>query len=444
MILDKYYEYYKNEIDFNSFQLLGNEPEPLLLLLRLWCNESFSFNGNALSFSNKPTVFQNSVVITTETPLLDKFKKNDKLSMYFNQNRYRSRIGGDVQVYTNESEQSTWIRWEHGVDVIELNLIVAEILPVLLPWIYRKEEVYKRRELLATFACGSYHLRAKAIEYELEEIIDKLDLERELHMEQFKTFEDVLIKQEKEELQCKIFSHKEILNQRLKEVARLSTELARLENQLKLIRQNKEYLISPIADLREFLDTVRDEVKITHFDSTQLRLRFQTRLENFDITHYESYVLNSNGSSYLFGGTACSYQPELLKKLYRAIFETKKIKIYMVSEIQIDLTDGTCTNYTNSSQAPRWYIKHPHMSEHIFCINETISQVAQYIAKRNYVAVVNCLLYTARQFTISDPVPGMTFRDQLFNLKCCNMPNGERMSAEEAMNYIEKHEKEFE
>lgn len=444
MILDKYYEYYKSEIDFASFQSLGNGAESLLLLLRLWCNESFSFNGKALSLSYKPTVLQNSIVITTEAPLLNKFTKNDKLSMYFNQNRYSSKIKGDVQIYTNESEQSTWIRWSNGVDVIELYFIVVEILPVLLPWIYRQEEIHKRRELLATFACGSHELRAKAIEYELEEIIDKLDLEHELYMEQFKTFEDVIIKQEKDELQYKIFRRKEILNTMLKEIARSSTELAKLENDLKLIRQNKEYLISPITDLREFLDTVKDEVKITHFDSTRLRLRFQTRLENFDITHYESYVLNSNGSSYLFDGAARRHSPESLKKLYKAIFETKKIKIYMVSEIQIDLTDGTCTNYTDLSQAPKWYIKHPHMSDGLFCINETITQVTQYIAKRNYIAVVNCLLYTARQFTISDPIPGGIFRDQLFNLICCNMPNGARMTAKEAMSYIEEYEKEFE
>lgn len=453
MELRKYKNHFENEIDFESFSAFGDMVAKLLILFKLKCEANLKVEEQRLRVVNNPSEepFGNCIIIDGAEVYASEESLKADISAFLNSEKHAEAFKSKVTVYVDEEKKITQIMSENkDLEISYMNnKLIGLILSRLVPWHFntiKKDDPNQDRPGLKSdvFAMISELTSSndESLEKMLMEEIRARDIDNDIFMKDLEALGAKIMERKRSGIVSRLSENRSMIQDHIREIARLSERIRDDEFNIKAIELGEADVKQPIIDVMNLVKNSPEDIVIDDLQDSWLKLSFRVPMDNFEFDEYQSYVVDNHGGSYFFHGAAGDYDRDSLRKLYKAIFDTRKLKVYFNSGMKINLENGSLEKHTSSYPVDRC-MNHPHLDMGYFCTGNTSSFVAQYVAENALAEAITLVIQSARQFSICDTTIGQKFISGIFKHDCIEMPNGEYMNADKAMKYIKNHKEEF-
>lgn len=433
--------FFDDEIHIDSFSSLDSFCLEFIVLCKLKCgniNLKHEDSQLKLYYYRVPEEnTTNSMVVSEKKDLcLDSSDYQKDISFFMNQ--YQAFFSGEISVYLNAKRRLTQIIIDgptRSFSNVEVNIILA-VLPRLFPWYFSelpKELKIKMAELL--------NGERGFFRNELDLEIKNRGMKQKILLAQAAQMSQKLLGVQLNKVRADINENNRRINNLMSQITVESKSLRENIAKREALTVNADNSQKPIMDLIDFIENSNENITIDSIVNTTLLLSIRTEMSIWQDEEYRAYVIDNRGDSYFFRTMPCSI--EEIRMLCKAIFEQRKIKVFFNLGISINLEDGELgPNYSQSEEIAN-SMPHPHLNSGIFCMGNNVEHIAQYLKTFQLVEMLNCILYSAKQFTIADSYIGEIFLKNLTEFQALQMPNGEFMNYEEAIKYMNEHEEEF-
>lgn len=442
MKVDDMAAFFNEEIDIKSFKILDEFCIEFLILCKLACgNVNLSHNGSPLKLCICPTPneeleLQNTILISKKRHVDESHYQKD-LSFFMNQ--YKTYFHSEISVYVDEENRLAEITMEGDVRCFSstgTNIIMA-VLPRLLPWYFAESFPKEMKQNMAKLIAGDRDYFRRR----LDVMIEECGMKQKIMLKKIDRISTRLVDSRIETIDADIQSYNYKIKTMLGDIAKMATKQRELQAERETLESQAENAKKPVLELVDFIQNSNENISIESIQGTVLNLSIVTEMSVFQDEEYQGYVVNNKGDSYFF--TETTHPQEEIRLLCKAIFEQRKIKVFFVSEIAIDLKTGLIEGGRRQTLETLNAIPHPHLSSGFFCMGNNVEYIAQYVRDLRLVEAINCVIYSAKQFTIGDSYAGKHFLENIFVHPGLQMPNGEFMNANKAIQYMKEHKEEF-
>lgn len=438
--------FFEDEIDINSFLSLNEFCARFIILCKLKCgNISLKHNGNPLKlFYNCETPNEelaNAIVIGRKKDLcVDDVNYQKDVSFFLNQ--YQSYFRSEVSVYISEKNRLAQILIDNDehrfLSNIEINIILA-VLPRLLPW-YFAELPYEMKASMFRLIDNEFEFFKSELNVEIE----KQGIKQKVLLKKITEISDKLFDNRIYVINKAIGDANRAIKNIMRDIVEISKNLRERKEEKNALLANEENRKKPVLDLIDFINVSNEDIAIEKIEGVTLYLSIITEMSIWQDEEYQAYVVNNSGNSYFFTSEAFSaFTKNDIHMLCDAIFNQRKIKVFFQSNVSINIENGYIDNYHVTDKNITNSMPHPHLNSGVFCMGNNIEHIAQYISNFQLVEALNCVLYSAKQFTIGDSYVGELFMNNLCNYQALQMPNGTFMNGKEAIQYMKEHKEEF-
>lgn len=429
--------FFENEINIDA---CNDTLTKMLLILKLKCGVSLRqeddpvfqtyYHPISLEGIKNAIVFSNVLGRTSD---VNNYQKD--ISFYLNQQISNTE---NIAIYIDKQNKTTVIKCSEQF-ITEYNMrLVASILIRLLPW-YFKETV--SADFILKIADALNENFYEFLESELEKEIERCGIKQEILFNEAMKLMDTIAKNRIDNFEYEIQQLTSRINEMMKNLAELSALRRNKKENLEGVISNAEARQRPILDVLNFIKQVKDGIKLEQILGSSLYFSIRSEMTEFEDAEYQGYVINNTmHDSYFFDGVDVPYED--LRMLYKAIFETRKIKVYFATYISLNIKNGCIDKYIPSKRIDNC-MNHPHLANDVFCMGNNEEYISQYITENRFVDAINLILYSSKQFTIGDTYVGKIFIENLFSDQCIEMPSGEYMDGYEAVEYMKAHKEEF-
>lgn len=452
MELRKYVNYFEDEVDFDSFSDFGDMVSKLLILFKLRCDVSLKVEDAKLRVVNNPSSDPgvNCLIIEGSELFVSEDSLAADVTAFLNTPSHAEAFKSSVKAYIDKEKKVTQLVSENKDLEISYvnNRLLGLILSKLVPWHFNsikkddpdQDKPGLNREVMAMIST-LIKSNDEQLNIMLREEITKHGIDNVMFMKNMEMLGAKLIEKRVRNHKDNLQAWQSSINDYIRMIADTNEKIKDAQYQIRAIEMGEADVKAPITEMMNLIKYSPENITIDDLDGSWLKLSFAVPMENFEEDEYRAYVLNSTGS-YFYCDEAEDYDVEDLRALYKAIFDTRKVKVYFNSGMKVNLETGALEKH-NSSYPAANTMKHPHLDMGYFCTGNTASYVAQYIRESAYAEAVSIVIQSAKQFSISDTAIGCRFIEGLFEHACIEMPNGEFMSGSEALMYIKDHKEEF-
>ena len=441
-------QYYSKEINMESFEHLGDDFIRLFILFKETCKIEFEesaiprivMNGNV----NETQIDQiaNCLLLGGEdSPISTEENLLKDMSYFFSQ--YDSIFGDKVEVYQNKDARATHIKLAGGGDLdLEINqrLLITGIMPRIYPWLFGelpKDYIKHSVDILS----GDMRFYRK----EFDEYIKHSGIQNDITISKLKKKGDEIVQRKMQQYDRDIANYNESINSMLREIAEKTELIRNLQCEKMGYMTNSDAFKTPIDEMFDVIKGYKDCINVIDMDGDNLVLSFVSDFMQFEDNEYRACIANDPGSSWFFNH--CVHSTDDVKKFYKEVFETGKIKIVFNSILGINVVNGRIENYCDRHREEREEnaMMHPHINSDLTCFGNNSTYISQFVRESRFSEMINLLIQCSRQYTVNDRYAGRHFVEALFKDedKCVRLPNGQYVTANQAINYIREHKEEF-
>lgn len=323
--------------------------------------------------------------------------------------------------------------------------VIAAINPRVIPWYYGVESDFKESPLTAdeiTLA-RAVDKGEEAFVAAAQKIYNETDVADKVSAIRFKN----MYKGVKEKL----------IRQYTDNIANWNAEFARFESQIqetaKKIRDAsimKSSLENSEEDdgksMADFF-TKRSNLSIKRWEGNALIFTVASMASPFNYDAAESDLKRSGHAIYR-GRDNCDLTQDQAKKLLKAVFIDRVIKLPLYSNYRLSLSEASIRLAMNEPAAPKFagYTPHPH---HLYygCTGNNLSQAATCMRDGNYVGAVSQVIGSTATITFADETVMAEFGNKiLWNIseKPYMLPDGSFVNCKDAYKWLEENESEDE
>jgi|GEM_PF-5538082 len=347
------------------------------------------------------------------------------------------------QVIVNEEKRIVQITTENDKYPIYLFYLLASIMPKLLHWYFKSEDLQKIENIVRTFfqkntAATNAHFEALVVENNLLFEANKLILE---------SLGKKMIKTKEVQVGEELTARRNELDSAYRKIANLNQIIERLLDEQRILTFKQEEYETPLKEITNFLESTSEDIRLTEVSQDgYIVLEVTANLDEVPSEQYEDCIAQAKNSEYFhIKGKDRNYlNVEDLKLFYKKIFIDRELKLKVKARIRVYLFSYSL-EALDIVPGPN-YIEHPHLRGSLGCFGTAGVTISQYLGEMRYTEAISQILYAASQSTLSDLTANRSLIMSLNNsdIRPILLPNGEYANVEESIKYIKEHNKEIE
>ena len=321
---------------------------------------------------------------------------------------------------------------------IYLFYLLASIMPKLLHWYFKNEDLTKIEDIVRIFFKKDTALINKCF----ESLVIENNLLLEANKRILESLGESVVEMKERDLNDRLLGRRSDLDALYERIGALNQDIEKILSEQMILRFKKEEYENPLKEIVEFLEKTTEDVKLTEVSNDgYIVLEIITNLEEVQDEQYEDCIANARKSEYfsIQGKDGTRIEKEDLKLFYKKIFMDKELKLKAKTKIRIDLFNWRLT--AMNVEPGINYIEHPHLRGSLGCFGTAGPTIAEYLTKMRYTEAISQVLYAASQSTLSDLTANRSLINALSNPESrpILLPNGEYANVEESIEYIKEH-----